>query len=55
MAKNWNDTRKDKLPLVRCPTVFKVSGFRCIGVYGHYGPCQDVDYPKPSKDLELVP
>lgn len=55
MARYWNERRNDELPLLQCPTVFKVSGFRCVGVYGHKGFCQDVDYPMSSKDLELVP
>lgn len=55
MAQYWNKRRKDELQLLQCPTVFKVSGFRCMGVYGHKGFCQDVNYPMSSKDLELVP
>ncbi len=39
----------------QCPTVFKITGHRCEGVYGHNGPCQDIGYPdKPSKDLDFI-
>lgn len=52
-AKIWNDKRKDNSSPVQCSTRFKISGFRCAGMYGHVGACQDVDYPAPSKDLSF--
>ena len=54
LLKKWLE-EKDETFARRCPTVFKVSGHRCYGVYGHPASCQDIDYTEPSKDLELVP
>jgi len=37
----------------QCYTVFKISGHRCEGIYGHSGQCQDIEYPhEKSLDLE---
>lgn len=54
-AKVWNEQRKNTLSLLQYPTIFKVSGFRCTGAYGHKGDCKNVDCSISSKDLELVP
>ncbi len=56
LAQLWKNKKKfGELYGTQCPTVFKVTGHRCEGIYGHARYCEDIDYPaKPSKDLELT-
>lgn len=51
--RDWIRQKKfGELSNTQCNTVFKITGYRCGGIYGHEGTCQDLNYPQKSADLE---